>query len=336
MAKKKQDDGEDVKFDIENFIQKKYGNVVRSASSILEQENDVYDTGSPNLNIALGGGFTPGVIEISGPPKCGKTTTFLQTLASHQAKGRTCFFCDCESRFKKMNLQIRGLDPDKLILISSSDEKILDGVDYLTIVENIIKNHRNAAIVIDSASSIMQREKAGEEINAQTRDTGAKLWSQFCKRNAGLINVQRTSLYIIRHTITNVSGYGSPFLEDCGRKLDYLADTKIRANSFSKWVEGEKQIGVIPKWNILCSSLGPPLDQPVESYIRFGYGIDDRREYFGIAVEFGLIGKSGAWYNFDFMDEPIKLQGESNCIQKFTENPELLELLKTKILELSV
>lgn len=331
MAKKKEDtEG----FDIDAKILKDYGSVITNASEILDKEVEIFSTGSPNLDLALGGGFTPGVIQISGPPKCGKSTTILQSLVSHQAKNKPCYYFDCESRFKRMNLDIHGLDPNKLTLISSSDEKILDGVDYLTIVESIIKNKKNSAIVIDSASSIMQREKADEEISAQLRDTGAKLWSQFCKRNAGLINVQKISLFIVRHTITNTSGYGSPYLEDCGRKLDYLVDTKIRANSFSKWMDGEKQIGVIPKWNIICSSMKAPIDQPIESYIRFAYGIDDRREYFGIANDFGLIIKSGAWYNFEYLDEPIKKQGESQSIQYLEENPKSFEILKTKIKEL--
>ena len=267
MAKKKE---EGDSFDIDAKILKDYGSVIRNASEVLDQEIEIFSSGSPNLDLALGGGFTPGVIQISGPPKCGKSTSLLQTLVSHQIKNKPCYYFDCESRFKRMNLDIHGLDPNKLTLISSSDEKILDGVDYLTIVENIIKSKKHAAIVIDSASSIMQREKADEEISAQLRDTGAKLWSQFCKRNAGLINVQRISLYIVRHTITNTSGYGSPYLEDCGRKLDYLVDTKIRANSFSKWMDGETQIGVIPKWHVICSSMKAPLAQPIESYIRFG------------------------------------------------------------------
>ena len=333
MAKKK--DVEIDKFDITANLIKQYGNIIRPASEILDEELEVYSSGSPNLDIALGGGWTESsCIQLSGPPKCGKTTTLVSSMKSWHDKGRETFWLDSEVRFKKMNLRVRGLDPSKIILISSTEDKILDAVDSLTIVENIMKAKKKIAIVIDSVSALCPRERSGEEVNAQVRSTAAKLFSDFCKRNAAIVRVNKISLFMTIHTICNISGYGAPFLEDSGRKLEYFADTKIRANSFSKWLDGDKMIGVIPKWNILCSHIGRPSNNPVESYIRFDTGIDEIREWYGLGLDYSLLTKAGSWIEFSFLENPIKKQGESQCVEYLEENPKVLQSLKTEIQKL--
>jgi hypothetical protein len=48
------------------------------------------------------------------------------------------------------------------------------------------------------------------------------------RKNAAYISINKITLIIVQHLITNTSGYGAPFLEDGGQKIKYQADVKLR------------------------------------------------------------------------------------------------------------
>ena len=101
--------------------------------------------------------------------------------------------------------------------------------------------------------------------------------------------------------------------------------------------------------------MGAPGGQ-VQSYIRYGHGIDKTQEILMLACDLGLIQKSGAWFNCVFMadckkeakkikpelnvdDEEVmekafKFQGQDNLYTFLSENPALVELLESSIKEM--
>ena len=52
--------------------------------------------------------------------------------------------------------------------------------------------------------------------------------------------------------------------------------------------------------------MGPPGGQ-VQSYIRYGHGIDKTQETLMLACDLGLIQKAGAWFNCVFMSDCKKM-----------------------------
>lgn len=67
-----------------------------------------------------------------------------------------------------------------------------------------------------------------------------------------------------------------------------------------------------------CSWYTP--GQKVDSYIRFGVGVDALKEWMELATNIGIIEKkeSSSWLTF----EDTKLQGEEKMYQFFNENEE--------------
>jgi recombination protein RecA len=64
------------------------------------------------------------------------------------------------------------------------------------------------------------------------------------------------------------------------------------------------------------------------SFLRYNYGIDEIQENFLMAVDFGLIKKAGAW--FEFQDK-TKMQGLEKARNKLEKEPKLYFKLKEKI-----
>jgi hypothetical protein len=103
---------------------------------------------------------------------------------------------------------------------------------------------------------------------------------------------------------------------------------------FTAWKAGAsenaKQIGQIVSWICDFSALGAP-GQEIESYIRYGKGVDELYELIGCAVDFGIITKppKGSWYTVDFLPDKPKIQGVDKMYELFNQNKDAYnELVK--------
>lgn len=75
--------------------------------------------------------------------------------------------------------------------------------------------------------------------------------------------------------------------------------------------------------------MAPPF-KTVKASIIYGKGLDHITEVTDIAIAFGLIKKSGAWFSYG--EERIG-QGKLNAVAYVRENPEVAEILEKTIKE---
>ncbi len=236
--------------------------------------------------MALGGGIKEGSwVILTGDPKCGKTTTALQIAANCQKEGRPIIYLDAEGRLKEMNLLgVDGLDKEKMQIIHSEDEP-LSAEAFLDIAVKLVsaKENEGCVCIIDSTGQIVPN--------------------------------QRATLIIITHFIANTSGYGASRMPDCGRKIQYQADTRMEVKSISPWVQSDRQVGQAVNWKVVCSSMGSPGTE-CQSWIKYGHGVDKIQELIMLGLDLGLIGKAGAWFTCEFMvgftDVVKKIKPETN------------------------
>ena len=316
---------------------KKYGtNVIINASTIVEKERKIISA-SPTLDFALNGGIPEGSwVLLSGTPKSGKSTLALQIAANAQQQyDKQVFLGNVEHRINKKELSgIHNLDVSKIEVIQSQKGKILVAQDFLQEFTNIIKTVPGCVLIIDSTSALCAEKEFTEDITSQARNEGPKLLATFCRKMASIVPVQDVTLIIIQHLIANTSGYGSPYYEDGGNKIQYQADIKLRCNSFSKWNsiqnDDSTRIGQVVTWQVITSALGAPGGK-VQSYIRYGYGIDDVKEYLGLALDLGIIEKGGSWYSISFNGAENKYQGEEKTRLAIMENAELFQHIKKQV-----
>tara|TARA_R100000808_G_scaffold2804_3_gene10548 strand:- start:71286 stop:72356 length:1071 start_codon:yes stop_codon:yes gene_type:complete len=290
-------------------IIKKHGRVISSGMEVFEERND-FDTlpVSPAVDIALGGGLKEGSwVLLTGDPKTGKTTTALQIAANCQKDengSRPIIYLDGEGRLKAMNLTgIDGLDRDKMRVVHS-DEAPLSAEQFLDIAIKLIssKDFYRCVCIIDSTSSLIPERELTEDISGSFRAGLPKILASFCRKLSNVVTQQRATIIIITHFIANTSGYGKPRMPDCGRKIQYQADTRMEVKSIKPWDVGGKQIGQMINWRVLCSSLGANGTE-CQSWLKYGVGLDFAQELLNLGADLGLISKKGAWYSCDFMLE---------------------------------
>ena len=193
------------KFDtdvVSNSVVSKYGDVVSTGTEVLDNINSLEVIGvSPALDIALGGGLREGsVVVMTGDPKSGKTTTALHFAAKCQAKGKRVIYLNTEGRLSKQNFDgIKGLDPDGILIVQSTDDKILSAEDFLNIVEYYINNDPGCLIITDSLSNMVPQVELDGEVRTGVRNALPRLLSMFFKRISGTLMKNKTILICVTH-----------------------------------------------------------------------------------------------------------------------------------------
>lgn len=333
MAKVKTKDSEEV------VEKKKKNDMFFDINDILTKEKKIIPI-SPKLDLGLSGGFPSGTIGIiSGPPKGGKTTTVLTICANAQKPengGKKIYYIDVECRIDAKTLQgIHGLDlsPNKFQIIRSKKDQIFNAEDFLEEAERLLKTEPNIMVVIDSTSSLCSLSEGTSEISSQFRSPTGKLLATFSRKIAGTVPAQDSIVVYITHVIANTSGYGSSWMADSGQKIQFACHIKLLLKGYTKWMDGENQIGQIIKYDVVYSALGAP-GATVESYLRYGYGLDDVMEYIEMAIDCGIIEKGGAWFTLSYLDPAPKLQGQNKLRDHMINNPKDYTVLRNKIKEM--
>lgn len=352
---------------ITSSILTKYGDVVRSGTEVLESINSLEIIGiSPALDIALGGGLREGsVVVMTGDPKSGKTTTALHFAAKCQAKNKKVIYVNTEGRLSKQNFDgIKNLQPDNILIVESTDERVLSAEDFLNIIEYYINNDPGCLIIADSLSNMVPAVELEGEVRTGVRNALPRLLSMFFKRISGTLMKNKSILICITHNIANTGGspYAPQKMADCGNMLQYQAGTNMVITHRGKWQvpkDTGQHVGQIANWSIKTSNAGGRPNSTAESWIRYGIGIDEVQEIVQIACEFRLIKASGAWYtiqcaveelenptikdilaknnvsnNQEDIEKFFKFQGVNNVSEFLTDNPTIASFVYSKIREL--
>lgn len=352
---------------VSNSVVSKYGDVVRSGTEVLEAINSLQVIGvSPALDIALGGGLREGsVVVMTGDPKSGKTTTALHFASRCQALGKRVIYVNTEGRLSRQNFDgIKGLQSDKILVIESTDDKILSAEDFLNIIEYYVNNDPGCLIIADSLSNMVPSCELEGEVRTGVRNALPRLLSMFFKRISGSLMKNKIILACITHNIANTGGspYSPSKMADCGNMLQYQAGTNMVITHRGKWQvpkDTGPHVGQIANWNIKTSCAGGTPNSTAESWIRYGIGIDETQEVVQIACEFRLIKTAGAWYTIqcaiDDKDHPVikkilsdnnvsdkeedverffKFQGANNTLEFLNDNPDMSQFVYDKIKEL--
>lgn len=332
-AEEVEDDG--LTIDIAKLIDKKYGkNVMMPGNYLIQNPKKVYNI-TPNFDSECGGVPEGSLITLSSPSGFGKTTLALTIAKVLQNDGRDVFYIDAENRLKPMNLQgIKGLDAERVRVIRSTEDIHLSAEDNLQIATDILKNYKRICLIIDSASALCPASEITNDVSSTIRNTSPKMFANFCRKNSGNISANNNILIVIKHVITNTSGYGATYIEDGGEKLKFQADIRLMATKTpEKVIEGDKTVGHIIEWNVLKSATGQS-NTMFKSYVRYGIGIDEVSEIIEIAQDYGFIDKKGAWFYIDAdTDKEVKFQGVTKLREYLTENEDAYKDLLKKIQE---
>ena len=300
------------------------GTIMRLGENANMQVSAV-STGSLMLDMALGiGGVPKGrIIEVYGPESSGKTTLALHVVAEVQKEGGTAAFIDAEHALDPVYSKNLGVNIDDL-LISQPDS----GEQALEITEALIRSGAIDVIVIDSVAALVPQQEIDGDMGSSHVGSQARLMSQAMRKLSGAIAKSNCVCIFINQLREKVGVmYGNPEVTPGGRALKFYASVRIEVRKGEILKNGTDVCGNRVKCKVVKNKVAPPF-KTAEFDILYGKGISRSGEILDVAIELGIIEKSGSFFYYN----GAKLaQGKDNVKEKLECEPELAAEIEAKV-----
>ena len=309
-------------------IERQYGQgAVMKMGDGANRKVEVISTGALSLDLALGIGGVPRgrIVEIYGPEASGKTSLALHIVAEAQRNGGIAAFVDAEHALDPIYARAIGVDVDEL-LISQPDT----GEQALEIADMLIRSGALDVLVIDSVAALVPRAEIEGEMGDSHVGLQARLMSQALRKLAGTLNKSRTTAVFINQLREKIGVmFGSPETTPGGRALKFYSTVRLDVRRIESLKDGADQVGNRVRVKVAKNKMAPPF-RLAEFDLMFGQGISREGSLLDIAVDEGVVKKSGAWYTYD--DDQLG-QGRENAKRFLRENAELAMQLQAKVYE---
>ncbi len=123
--------------------------------------------------------------------------------------------------------------------------------------------------------------------------------------------------------------FGSPETTPGGRALKFYSSVRLDIRRIESIKDGVEVVGNRTRVKVVKNKVAPPFRQ-AEFDIMYGKGISREGSLLDLAVDLGIVKKSGAWYTYD--GEQLG-QGRENAKQFLTENPEVMVEISERVRE---
>ena len=288
---------------------------------------DVVSSGCLSLDIALGvGGYPKGrIIEIYGPESSGKTTFALQAIAEHQKLGGRAAFIDAEHALDPVYAERLGVNIDELLLSQPDTRE-----QALEICEALVRSEALSIVVIDSVAALVPQAEIDGEMGDSHVGLQARLMSQALRKLSGTINKTQTTCIFINQLREKVGVmFGNPETTPGGRALKFYASIRLDIRRNEQLKMGDGVVGNRTTIKVVKNKVAPPF-KTASVDIMYGEGVSHEGEILDLAVDAGIVEKTGAWYSYG--TEKLG-QGKENVKLLLKDNFELRDEIEKKVRE---
>jgi len=283
-------------------------------------------TGALSLDLALGVGGVPRgrVIEVFGPESSGKTTLALHIVSEAQKLGGIAAFVDAEHALDIGYARKLGVKTDDL-LVSQPDT----GEQALEIAETLVRSGAIDVLVVDSVAALVPKAEIEGDMGDSHMGLQARLMSQALRKLTGIISKSNCCVIFINQIRMKIGVmFGNPETTTGGNALKFYASVRMDIRKIASLKQGNDVIGSRTRVKVVKNKVAPPFKE-VEFDILYGEGISKEGDLLDLAVDKGIVDKSGAWYSYG--KERIG-QGRENTRIFLKENPAMSVEIREKLL----
>lgn len=289
---------------------------------------------SPQMNWALGGSLVIGrIYNLFGPFSGGKSSIAYYIAGQLQKKmpenQQVVIYVDFERSFMANHAIEIGLDctdvADGGKLLYMSPDTIEDLSNNL---QEIIKTHEIACIIIDSESAAPTRTMMESEASKANFGAGAKALGEFLKKFNVLCSNYDTTMIIISQERANIQPMSHLPSQTGGFALPYYSSFRARVTKVDLLKTAEDTIGQQIRFRCYKSKIGIPFrDAEMNLYYKGGFKSDE--EYLDFIIKFEIFKQGGAWFTNE--EYSVKLNGRAKVQDWLNENTEAFLKMKTQV-----
>lgn len=310
-------------------IERSYGKgaIMKLGDPSASLNVETIPTGSISLDVALGMGGVPKgrIIEIYGPESSGKTTVALHMVAEVQKRGGIAGFIDAEHALDPAYAKNIGVDIDNLY-ISQPD----NGEQALEITETMVRSGAVDIIIVDSVAALVPKAEIDGDMGDSHVGLQARLMSQALRKLTAVISKTNCVVIFINQLREKVGVmFGNPETTTGGRALKFYSSIRLDVRKTETLKAGGEVVGNRTRIKVVKNKIAPPFKE-AEFDIMFGQGISREGDILDLAVNVGIVDKSGAWFAYN----NAKIgQGRENAKQYLRDNPAVMAEIEKKVRE---
>src|SRR5512137_233377 len=303
------------------------GSIMRLGGGEVISDIPAISTGSISLDMALGTGGVPRgrIVEIFGPEAGGKTTLALHIIAEAQKANGLAAFIDAEHALDVAYAKRIGVNTDDL-LISQPDT----GEQALEIAETLVRSGALDVLVVDSVAALVPKAELEGDMGDAQMGLQARLMSQALRKLTGTISKSRTCVIFINQLRMKIGMFmGNPETTTGGNALKFYASMRLDIRKITALKQGENVVGNRVRVKVVKNKVAPPFRE-TEFDIIFGEGISREGDLLDLAVNNGIVERSGTWYSY----KGDRLgQGRENVRLALKDNKELMARIEDEVRE---
>jgi recombination protein RecA len=244
-------------------------------------------------------------MELFGPEGSGKTTVALHVIAEAQKLGGVAAFIDAEHALDPNYAKNIGVDIDSL-LVSQPDT----GEQALEIADMLIRSGAIDVLTVDSVAALVPRAEIEGEMGDAHVGLQARLMSQALRKLTASVAKSHTCVVFINQIREKIGVmFGSPETTPGGRALKFYSSVRLDVRRIEGIKDGAEFIGNRVRAKVVKNKVAPPF-RTAEFDLMYSKGISKEGSLLDVAVERGVVHKSGAWYTYN--EEQIG-QGRENA-----------------------
>lgn len=327
---------------------------------------------SPRLNYMLYGGLPRGkIIEFAGEEHGGKTTTALDACKNAQklfqeeweeeiatttdanrkkyleSRGpQVVVYADCENTLDEDWARQLGVDVDSMIIIKPQTQA---AEDIFQMLLDMMETDEVGLVVVDSLGVMLSKQAYEKDMTEKTYGGIAMALTLFSKKAELVCNKTLCTLIGINQMRDDMNSMyggqtttgGKAWKHNCALRVmfrhgDFIDENGNRLNKSCESPAGNKVM-----INIVKNKVTKP-DRRVGYYtLNYTTGIDEIADLIEVAMKYGYVVKSGAWFWFcdvetgeiicDESGKEIKIQGMANLVSFIEDDEVMLEELREQV-----
>lgn len=245
-------------------------------------------TGSKELDYIISnrrnGGFPEGrIVEIQGPPSCGKSHIGFEVAKATQRMGGIVVYVDTENATSPTNLAQLGIDVARRFVFvqTACTEEILSVIESTITKARSMTKDVPVTVIWDSVSQSSPKAELEGDYDQNTIGLQARVLSKGMRKIANVIGGQKVLLLLMSQQRTKIGVmYGDPTTTSGGMAVPYAASTRIKIGTGAHVKDkADNVVGIEVTAKTIKNKVGRPFREATFQ-IHFGVGVVDHENLF--------------------------------------------------------
>jgi recombination protein RecA len=181
------------------------------------------------------------------------------------------------------------------LLVSQPDT----GEQALEIAEQLVRSGACDLVVVDSVAALVPKAEIEGEMGDPHMGLQARLMSQALRKLTAVVSRNQAIVVFINQIRMKIGVvFGNPETTTGGHALKFYASVRLDIRRVGQVKEGDAVVGSRTRVKVVKNKVAPPFRE-AEFDVRYGIGVDRQAEALDLAVERGIVERSGTHFALD-------------------------------------